>query len=99
MYFTSADRHAKVLRHCTARIGNKRRHTHPRHTHCYPLIGSCVTEAVCKTLVKRRLCRSRMRWKDTGIQMVLSLRVLVQTPSRWSQFWEKVEQYGVDSYA
>ena len=55
-------------------------------------------EAVCKALVKRRLCRSGMRWKDTGIQVVLSLRVLVQTPSRWSQFWEKVEQYDVDSY-
>lgn len=24
---------------------------------------------------------------------------LVQTPSRWSQFWEKVEQYGMVSYA
>ena len=62
-------------------------------------IGSGVTEAACKTLVKQRLCGSGMRWKDTGIKVVLSLRALVQTPSRWSQFWEKVEQYGVGSYA
>ena len=62
-------------------------------------IGSGVTEAACKTLVKQRLCGSGMRWKDTGIQVVLSLRALVQTPSRWSQFWEKVEQYGVGSHA
>ena len=62
-------------------------------------IGSGVTEAACKTLVKQRLCGSGMRWKDTGIQVVLSLRALVQTPSRWGQFWEKVEQYGVGSYA
>jgi hypothetical protein len=29
-------------------------------------IGSGVTEAACKTLVKQRLCRSGMRWKETG---------------------------------
>ena len=63
------------------------------------LIGSGVTEAACKTLLRQRLCGSGMRWKDTGIQVVLSLRALVQTPSRWGQFWEKVEQYGVGSYA
>ena len=62
-------------------------------------IGSGVTEAACKTLVKQRLCGSGMRWKDTGIKVVLSLRALVQTPSRWSQFWEKVEQYGVGGHA
>jgi hypothetical protein len=37
-------------------------------------IGSGVTEAACKTLVKQRLCRSGMRWKETGAQMILSLR-------------------------
>ena len=62
-------------------------------------MGSGVTEAACKTLVKQRLCGSGMRWKDTGIKVVLSLRALVQTPGRWSQFWEKVEQYGVGNYA
>ena len=62
-------------------------------------IGSGVTEAACKTLVKQRLCGSGMRWKDTGIQVVLSLRALVQTSGRWNQFWEKVEQYGVGGYA
>ena len=62
-------------------------------------IGSGVTEAACKTLVKQRLCGSGMRWKDTGIKVVLSLRALVQTPSRRGQFWEKIERYGVGSYA
>ena len=52
-------------------------------------MSSGVAEAACKTLVKQRLCGSRVRWKDTGIQVVLSLRALVQTPSRWGQFWEK----------
>ena len=47
-------------------------------------IGSGVTEVACKTLVKQRLCGSGMRWKDTGIKVVLSLRALVQTPGRRS---------------
>lgn len=58
-------------------------------------IGSGVTEAACKTLVKQRLCRSGMRWKEDGAQMILSLRALLLTTTRWSQFWSKIEQYGV----
>lgn len=58
-------------------------------------IGSGVTEAACKTLIKQRLCRSGMRWKSKGMKIVLSLRQIVQTGNRWSQFWEKINQYGV----
>lgn len=36
-------------------------------------IGSGVTEAACKTLVKQRLCGSGMRWKNKGTKVVLSL--------------------------
>lgn len=57
-------------------------------------IGSGVTEAACKTLVKQRLCGSGMRWKNTGAKVVLSLRALVQSKGRWSQFWEKINQFG-----
>jgi hypothetical protein len=59
----------------------------------YP-IGSGVTEAACKTLVKQRLCNSGMRWKEKGAAMILSLRALVLTPTRWAQFWNKLDQYG-----
>ena len=59
----------------------------------YP-IGSGVTEAACKTVIKQRLCCSGMRWKETGAAVVLSLRTLVLTPARWSQFWSKLNQYG-----
>ena len=59
----------------------------------YP-IGSGVTEAACKTLVKQRLCQSGMRWKEKGASVVLSLRALVLTEQRWDQFWSKVNQYG-----
>ena len=59
----------------------------------YP-IGSGVTEAACKTLVKQRLCCSGMRWKEKGAEIILSLRALVLTKERWSQFWAKLDQYG-----
>lgn len=57
-------------------------------------IGSGVTEAACKTLVKQRLCGSGMRWKTKGARVVLSLRALVQTTCRWQQFWIKMNQLG-----
>jgi hypothetical protein len=59
----------------------------------YP-IGSGVTEAACNTVIKQRLCCSGMRWKETGAAVVLSLRTLVLTPTRWTQFWNKLNQYG-----
>ncbi len=61
--------------------------------HHWP-IGSGVTEAACKTVVKQRLCRSGMRWKEKGAAVVLSLRALLLTPDRWRQFWEKLDQFG-----
>lgn len=58
-------------------------------------IGSGVTEAACKTLIKQRLCRSGMRWKDKGARVVIALRALVQTPGRWTQFWDRIAQNGI----
>ena len=57
-------------------------------------IGSGVTEAACKVLVKQRLCGSGMRWKERGAAAVLSVRVLTYTAGRWSQFWGKIDRYG-----
>jgi len=59
----------------------------------YP-IGSGVTEAACKTLIKQRLCCSGMRWKEKGASVILSLRALILTSTRWEQFWDKLNQYG-----
>ena len=59
----------------------------------YP-IGSGVTEAACKTVIKQRLCCSGMRWKEAGAAVVLSLRTLALTSTRWNQFWNKLNQYG-----
>ena len=67
---------------------------YPTHVEQNLPIGSGVTEAACKTLVKQRLCCSGMRWKEQGAKVVLSLRALVQSKGRWQQFWQKIEQYG-----
>ena len=58
-------------------------------------IGSGVTEAACKTLIKQRLCQSGMKWKNQGISMVLYLRALIATKGRWEEFWERINQAGL----
>jgi hypothetical protein len=75
-----------------------RNHKHQMHYARYHAqhlpIGSGVTEAACKTLVKQRLCRSRMKWREKGASLVLTLRALVLTKDRWKQFWSKINHYG-----
>lgn len=58
-------------------------------------IGSGVTEAACKTIVKQRLGQSGMQWKDKGAGVILSLRALTHSTGRWEQFWSKVNQCGL----
>ena len=57
-------------------------------------IGSGVTEAACKTLVKMRMCRGGSKWTEEGAGIVLTLRALSYTNGRWAQFWDKLDQYG-----
>ena len=62
-------------------------------------IGSGVTEAACKVLVKQRLCHSGMKWKNKGASIVLSIRSLVRTDCRWEQFWNKIDHDGISGIA
>ena len=55
-----------------------------------------MTEAACKTLVKQRLCASGIRRKSKGAGIVLSLRALTHTVGRWTQFWQKIDQFGAE---
>ena len=57
-------------------------------------IGSGVTEAACRVIVKQRLCCSGMKWKEGGALVVLTLRCLNYSDGRWEQFWNKIDQYG-----
>lgn len=75
-----------------------RNHHHQMHyaealSHHLP-IGSGVTEAGCKVIIKARLCAAGMKWKEQGVAIVLSLRTLSYSQGRWQQFWSKINQYG-----
>lgn len=72
--------------------GNRMNYYNYRERHLP--IGSGVTEAACKTIIKQRLCRSGMRWKNRGASIVIALKCLVQS-RRWGQFWDKINQFGV----
>ena len=65
-----------------------------RHTKDNLPIGSGVTEAACKTVIKQRMCISGSRWKDVGASCVLALRTLKLTTGRWQQFWSYVMRHG-----
>ncbi|GAG08699.1 unnamed protein product [marine sediment metagenome] len=72
----------------------KQRMTYAKNVNSQLPIGSGVTEAACKLIVKQRLCCSGMKWKDRGASIVLALRTLSYTNKRWPQFWGKINQYG-----
>lgn len=74
---------------------NKHRMKYAEHVANNLPIGSGVTEAACKTIIKARLCGSGMQWKSMGVKIVLSLRPLIKTKGRWQQFWDKISQYGI----
>ncbi len=65
------------------------------HVEAHLPIGSGIVEAACKTLIKQRCCNSGMIWKGDGLKVVLTLRALILTKERWSQFWSKINQFGV----
>lgn len=56
-------------------------------------IGSGVTEAACKTLVKQRLGGAGMRWTSRGSHIALQLRAAALTDGRWDAFWRKIAMY------
>ncbi len=54
-------------------------------------IGSGVTEAGCKELIKARFCRSGMRWKRASGAPILQLRA-IKLSQQWDGFWANVMQ-------
>jgi hypothetical protein len=52
-------------------------------------IGSGVTEAACKEVIKARFCRSGMRWTRAGGAPLLQLRTL-KLSLQWEDFWTDV---------
>jgi hypothetical protein len=52
-------------------------------------IGSGVTEAGCKELIKARFCRSGMRWKRGFRAPILQLRA-IKPSQQWCAYWANV---------
>ena len=77
---------------------NKNRMSYTSHSKQHLPIGSGVTEAACKIVVKQRMCVSGSRWKDAGASCVLALRTLKLTKGRWKQFWSYVMRHGSTTY-
>lgn len=67
---------------------NLERMNYPAYQKMGYTIGSGVTEAACKTVVKQRLSQSGMRWNLDNAQGMLITRALVATDGRWEQFWK-----------
>ena len=55
-------------------------------------VGSGVTEAGCKELIKARFCRSGMRWKRASGAPLLHLRA-IKLSEYWESFWSKLMSY------
>jgi len=72
----------------------KSKMNYAHHTNNHLPIGSGVTEAACKVLIKQRMCISGSRWKEEGASCVLALRTLKLTTGRWQQFWSYVMKHG-----
>ena len=73
---------------------HKNKMSYAHHTNNNLPIGTGVTEAACKVLIKQRMCQSGSRWKDGGASAVLTLRALKLTDGRWPQFWNYVMRHG-----
>lgn len=54
-------------------------------------IGSGVTEAACKLLVKKRFCGPGMKWSFTAARRLLNLRAVAQSAGeRWDALWTAI---------
>ena len=50
-------------------------------------IGSGVTEAACKVIVKQRMCRSGCRWLKEKAERVLLMRCMSYSADKWNVYW------------
>ena len=78
---------------------NKSKMTYAQNCRDNLPIGSGVIEAACQVIVKQRLCGSAMKRKEAGASIVPGLRCMNYTAGKWTQFWNKVGQYGLPMVA
>ena len=85
---------ATVQKAITYFKNNRSRMSYHKYVDTILPIGSGATEAACKVIVKQRMCKSGMRWKNEGAEIILATRSLHETVGNWGQFWSKVDRYG-----
>jgi hypothetical protein len=96
----STDGGKKVHRSIDYFMNNRHRMDYAKFVEKDMPIGSGVTEAACKVIIKQRLCSSGMtKWKSKGTAAVISLRCLTYSTGRWNQFWNKLDQFGLSMAA
>ena len=94
---SAKSRHREALERAASYFGNHaERMKYAFFTSMGFPIGSGVTEAACKSVVKERLCASGMRWTREGAENTLTLRALTKSAGRWNQFWQKTAQFGFE---
>jgi len=76
---------------------NRKRMNYAKHVKEGIPIGSGVTEAACKVIIKQRLCASGMRWSIGGAGEIISLRCRLYSDGNWKQFWGKIDRYGISA--
>lgn len=67
--------------------GYKRMQYYKNTINNYP-IGSGVTEAACKVIVKQRMCKSGARWSIPSSEQVLIMRCMNYSGNRWNDYWK-----------
>jgi hypothetical protein len=53
-------------------------------------IGSGVTEAACKLIVKNRFCGPGMKWAFRPAAGLMKIRCLLKSDGRWDALWSKI---------
>jgi hypothetical protein len=93
------DRRKKAQQAITYFGNNVHRMAYKTYTDLGYPIGSGVTEAACKTLIKKRFSQSGMMWKKQSVDDGLLARGLIMTDGRWKQFWNRIDAEGYYSEA
>lgn len=80
----------EIVEKCTRYFASGlQRMKYHKNTKAHMPIGSGVTEAACKVIIKQRLCHSGARWSNEKAGKVMLMRCMNHSGNRWNKFWEE----------